>query len=81
MGFMPFWQPSTLCFDAVSFTAVCIVENKPSLSPITLTAYNRKKCVDETKLFSTPCLRNDPGDISCTFTRVLPGTLVRNRYS
>jgi len=22
MGFMPFWQPSTLCFDAVSFTAV-----------------------------------------------------------
>ena len=24
MGFMPFWQPSTLCFDAVSFHS-CIV--------------------------------------------------------
>ena len=24
IGFMPFWQPSTLCFDAVSFTAVLL---------------------------------------------------------
>jgi len=32
MGFMPFWQPSTLCFDAVSFHSCTVVSWRINLS-------------------------------------------------
>jgi len=32
MGFMPFWQPSTLCFDAVSFHSCIVASWKMNLS-------------------------------------------------
>jgi len=31
MGFMPFWQPSTLCFVAVSFHSCIVVSWKINL--------------------------------------------------
>jgi len=39
MGFMPFWQPSTLCFDAVSFHSCIVVSWRINLSLYVDAAY------------------------------------------
>jgi len=36
MGFMPFWQPSTLCFDAVSFHSCIVVSWRINLLSLSL---------------------------------------------